>query len=115
MNIKAFNLGDATWALATEQLPYTQVVTGEIISGTVRATMPNVPVKYVYFQGWPGNSGTVYFGGTGVTAPNGTADATSGIPLTGGQFSPWHSIDNLNRMGHIASASAQRLIYYGML
>jgi hypothetical protein len=113
--LKAIGLGDGSWALATDAVPYTTPVSGELISGTVALQGPNVAVKYVYFHTPSANSGTVYLGaGTAVSAPDGTADITTGMPYGSDITGPWLPVDNLNRLYHKASADSQKLIYFGL-
>lgn len=92
--------------------PLETVACGEVIAGTVAAVMPTVECKIAYLRTAATNAGTVYIGGAGVTAANGTADATTGIPLEGGeQFGPL-PIANLNQLYTIVSGTvAQRLMY----
>ena len=73
--------------------------------------MPNVPCQMVMFKAVASNTGDVYIGPAGVTVPDGTADATSGLELSPGQFSPWIPIDNLNRLYLICYNATDDLTY----
>ncbi len=93
--------------------PYvpTTIACGEIIVGTAAAQFSSVACKNIIFKASKANAGTVYIGGSGVTLPNGTADATTGLQLVAGDDTPEIHIDNLNRFYGIASAAAQTVMY----
>lgn len=90
---------------------YSTMSTGELIAGTVAAICGTVTAKYVMFKARSTNTGIVYLGGSGVTVADGTADTTTGWPLSAGEETGWLPVDNVNRFYTIASAAAQGVIY----
>lgn len=97
-----------------ENVQYTGVAAGECIAGTARSVMGTAPSRLVWIRANITNSGTIYVGGAGVTAEDGTADATSGMPLAAGeQFGPIPVAD-VNLLSVIASAVNQRAAYFAV-
>lgn len=96
---------------SVEMTAYSTIATGEIVAGTVAAVAGTVAAKYVMFKAASTNTVVVYLGGAGVTAADGTADATTGWPLAAGEETGWLPVDNVSRFYTIASAAAQGIIY----
>lgn len=96
--------------MRVENISYDTFATREVVAGTTAAVAGTYAYKYAWVQAAPANTGTVYFGGTGVTIPNGTADTTSGWGLTAGNsFGPLPG-GNLNQLGVIATADGQSVV-----
>ena len=91
--------------------PLATVASGEVIVGDSAAVLPTIACKMVYFRTSGTNAGTIYIGGAGVTAPNGTLDATTGFPLIANEQLGPIPIANVNQFYGIASAASQGLIY----
>ena len=97
-----------------EHVQYTSVTSGEIAGSATAAQCPNIPCKAVMFTAVASNTGQVYLGGSGVTAPDGTADATSGIELQAGDMTPFIPVENLNIFYIICSSSGDDLCYLAL-
>jgi hypothetical protein len=69
----------------------------------------------VMLQAVGDNAGNVYYGGAGVTIPNGTADTTSGLRLTPGQKSPWLPTANLSKLYIICDNAGDDIVYHCVL
>ena len=97
-----------------ENVQYNSIAAGEMIAGTVAAAGGTAPARLVWLVAHLTNTGTIYVGGSGVTAPDGTADATTGFPLSpGDQFGPL-PIPNVSVLQFVASAAGQRLSYFAV-
>jgi hypothetical protein len=71
--------------------------TGEL-SGVLTATQnPTRECSWVRFLGKGDNAGNVWIGGPGVTVGDEATDATTGIPLAAGDWSPWIAVSNLDQ------------------
>lgn len=114
IRIRAFDNADGTYSLAVGNKVYPNVKTGELVSGTAALQGPDIPAELVMLWTGIGNAGTVYWGGSGITTPNGTADATTGLPLIANESTPYLPIDNVNKIYHIASAASQQLFYVAL-
>lgn len=90
---------------------YNSIVTGEIQGGTTAAQLPDVPCSRVKFRALASNSGNIYIGGSGVTIPDGTTDATSGFELDAGQDTGWLDIANLNLLYSISDNNGDDMVY----
>lgn len=102
---------------SVSDFPNQTVKSGEVIVGTVSAAFPSVAVRSVMLKAAKGNAGTVYIGvgGTTVTASDGTVDATTGFQMVAGDITPVFTIDNLSKLGGIASADGQVVTYLATL
>lgn len=107
--------GGADYSIS--QYPNQTVKSGEIVIGTASAAFSSVALRSVVFKASKANAGTVYIGagGTTVTAEDGTADATTGFQMVAGDVSPVFYIDNLSKLGGIASADGQMVTYLATL
>lgn len=64
--------------------------TGEIAGSASAAALPALACKWAKFFGVSDNAAAVYIGVTsGVTKPNGSTDATTGIPVRAGGETDW--------------------------
>lgn len=64
--------------------------TGEIAGSATAAAMPALACKWVKFKALNDNAGRVFIGVTsGVTKPNGTSDATTGLCLSANEETDW--------------------------
>lgn len=99
-------------AILTEHPGLQTVKSGEVIVGSSAIVqLPDVPCSLVVLTAPAANTGTLYLGASTVTAPDGTADATTGLALAAGASTPLLPLDNVNRLYAIASAAGQRLTY----
>ena len=64
-----------------ENLLYEAVVSGELAGSVTAVQCPDVVCNAVQFAAASSNTGSVYVGGPGVTAPDGTTDMTTGMEL----------------------------------
>lgn len=101
-------------ALLTEHARLQTVKSGELVLGTTAAQLPDVACSLVVFSAPAANSGTIYLGAAGVTAPDGTPDTTTGLALAAGASTPLLPLDNLQRLYGIASGAGQRLTYLAL-
>lgn len=85
---------------------------GELNIAASATQLSNIECQMVMLQAKTTNAGNVYYGGPGVTVPDGTADTTSGICLTAGSLSPWIPCRNLNELYAIAASANDDLIYH---
>lgn len=69
------------------------------------AALPDVGCQMFMLQALAGNTGTVYYGESDVSA-------TTGIGLTAGTMSPWIPCENLNEYSVIAGTSGDDVIYH---
>jgi hypothetical protein len=97
-----------------KQAPYTRVRSGELQGSATAAQLPNIQCSMVRFSALKSNAGNVYLGGSGVTVPDGTTDATSGLELTPGCDTGWISILNLNLFYRICDNAGDDLTYLAM-
>ena len=86
--------------------------TGELAGSVTAVQMPNVPCSRARFKARDDNSGNVYIGAAGVTAPDGTTDTTTGFPLDAGDDSGWIYCSNLNELFRICDNAGDDLIYW---
>lgn len=94
-----------------EQRAYTTTKSGELQGSASALQMPNIICKLVKFKALLSNAGNVYIGASGVTKPDGTTDATTGLELGPGDESGWIPIDNLNRLFRICDNAGDDLTY----
>ncbi len=84
---------------------------GEIAGSATAVVLPSVPCVYVWLKAVASNAGYVYLGVAGVTAADGTADATTGLQIAPGEMvGPLH-VDNLNRFYLISDNATDDLTY----
>jgi len=95
----------------TGVVSYDAVACGELQGSAAALQMPTVTCKLVRFKARIDNAGNVYIGGAGVTLPNGTTDATTGIELVAGQDTGWLPVSNLNRFYRICDNAGDDLTY----
>lgn len=95
---------------------YDTVKSGELQGSATALQMPNIPCAWVVFKARSDNAGSVYIGGTsGVTAPNGTTDATTGFELDAGDSTPILPCANLNEFYRICDNAGDDLTYIAFL
>lgn len=85
--------------------------TGEVEGNAAATQMPSVSGRLAKIYNQPGAAGVVYIGKSGVTAPDATADSTSGIPVAAGEDTGWLPISNLNELYYICANAADDLVY----
>lgn len=90
------------------------VKSGEVAGSATAAVMPTIPCSAVMFKAASDNAGVVYIGGAGVTAKDGTTDATTGYPLAAGEETGWIPVDNLNRLYRICDNAGDDLLYLAL-
>lgn len=93
------------------QLVYANIQSGELAGSATAKQMPSIDCSMVKFKAVITNSGNVYIGGSGVTKPNGTTDATTGFELDAGDETGWLYIDNLSRCFRISDNAGDDLTY----
>jgi hypothetical protein len=94
---------------------YNRRQTGELQGSATAIQCPDVPwCRMVIFKALTSNVGDVYMGGPDVTIPDGTTDATSGLELSPGDFSPWIPVNNLNMMWRICDNAGDDLTYLAL-
>lgn len=91
------------------------VKSGEIAGATSATQMGDVNCKLVRFTAVSGNAGSVYIGGAGVTIPDGSGDATSGMELEPGDATGWMPVPNLNVLYYICDNVGDDLTYLALL
>lgn len=90
---------------------YNRVVSGELQGSATALQLPDIKCRMVMLKAMDDNTGDVYVGGSGVTIPDGTTDATSGLQLSPGEFSPWIPVSNLNLLYRICDNAGDDLTY----
>lgn len=96
---------------SVETVPYTTPATGELAGATSATQMPNVACRLARFKARSDNAGSVFIGVSGVTAPNGSTDTTTGLELDAGDDTGWIPVDNLNRFYRICDNTSDDLTY----
>ncbi len=94
-----------------------QTVTGELGGETSATQGPDVRAEMVMFKACVANTGNVYIGATsGVTAKNGTTDATTGLELDAGQSTGWIPVTggNLDSFHYICSGGGDDITYIAL-
>ncbi len=89
--------------------------TGEVQGSASAGALPDIPCKMVILKARTNNAGNVYVGVAGVTAPNGTTDATTGFELDAGDSTPWIPISNLNHLYRICDNAGDAITYFAIL
>lgn len=111
--IPSVRMGDGT--IREQPGSYGVVKSGEIVGSATAVQLPNVSCCMVRFHASGGNSGSHYIGGAGVTIPNGTADATSGLEIPKGTSTDWIPVSNLNALYLISAHATDTLTYLALL
>lgn len=93
---------------------YTAVKTGELAGSTTAVQMPNRACSLVNFKARSDNAGSVFVGLSGVTAPDGTTDQTTGYELAAGEETGFLPVDNLNRFYRITDNAGDDLTYLAL-
>ena len=81
------------------------------IKAIIPVHMRGAPCRMAKIQGVSDNAGNVYWGGAGVTVPNGTTDTTSGIALSAGTVTSWIPVLNLNEIYIIGDNAGDDIVY----
>lgn len=89
---------------------YDAVACGELQGSTTALQLPDIPCKIAILKAEASNAGKVYLGGAGVTAIDGTTDATTGLQLSAGEMVRLE-IANLNLLYRICGNSGDDLTY----
>lgn len=87
------------------------IKSGEIEGSATAKQLPDVDCGVVWIKADDANTGKIYVGGSGVTAEDGTQDATTGFPLAAGEVTPSLLVSNLNEI-YIICASADDDCFY---
>lgn len=87
---------------------------GELQGSTSALQLPSLACKMVKFKASAANSGNVYLGGAGVTVPNATTDATTGMQLAPGDDSGWIPITNTNLLYRICDNATDALTFLAL-
>ncbi len=98
----------------SEAAAYDTVRSGELAGSLTAAQLPDVNCRLVRFKARDDNAGSVYLGGSGVTAPDGATDATTGFELNAGEETGWMPVDNLNRFWRICDNAGDDLTYLAL-
>lgn len=99
-----------------QSVHYNAVRCGELQGSATALQLPDIPCKLVTFRARQDNAGSVYLGGvSGVTKPDGTTDATTGIEVDAGEQTPWIPIPNLNLLYRICDNAGDDLTYLALL
>ena len=93
---------------------YKTVLSGGIEAPTTAVQMPDVPCSVVKIRALGTNSGNVYIGGSGVTVPNGSTNATAGYELDAGQDTDWIPVENLNKFYLITNNIGDSVCYIAL-
>lgn len=99
---------------STFNKPFTTVASGELQGSATALQNPSIACKMARFKAVLSNAGNVYLGGAGVTKPNGTTDATTGLELGPGDDTGWIFVDNLSRFYRICDNAGDDLTYIAM-
>jgi len=91
------------------------IKTGEISGSKTATQLPTVPCNLVKIKAMAGNSGKMYIGGAGVTAPDGTTDTTTGFELSAGEETGWLPVSNLADFYFIGQYDSDKLTYLALL
>jgi hypothetical protein len=94
--------------------PLSGIQTGEHAGSASAHQLPDVACSMVWIKAVGSNAGNVYVGAAGVTAVNGTGDATSGIELDAGEMIGPLPLDNLNRLYIICDNAGDDIVYMCM-
>jgi hypothetical protein len=92
---------------------FTSIASGELQGSATLLQLPDIPCRIAILRARDDNSGNVYLGGAGVTKPDGTTDATTGLGLDAGQDVTLY-VDNLNRLWRICDNAGDDLTYLVM-
>ena len=87
------------------------VGTGEVEGATSATALPSIAARFVTLRAFIGNTGTVYVGLSGVTVPDGTADAVSGYPLAAGEALTLPLLASMDEIYYICSDADQDIHY----
>ena len=94
---------------------YPTVKSGEIAGSASALQFPNISCRLFKLKATNSNAGDVYVGASGVTVPNGTLDATSGLELQPGDDSGWILLPNLNLLYLICDNAGDDLTYLALI
>lgn len=102
--------------IGLDQIPvYPVAKQGEVAGSATALQLPDIPCRMVKFKATNSNVGDVYLGDSGVTIPDGTLDATSGLELQPGDDSGWFLIPNLNLLYLICDNAGDDLTYLALI
>ena len=90
------------------------VACGELQGSTAALQMPASACKYVKFKARADNAGYVYIGGAGVTLPDGTTDATTGLELGPSEETGWLPATNADIFYRICTAAGDDLTFIAL-
>lgn len=93
---------------------FDHVKSGELAGSATAVQMPDKSCQAVKFKAEASNVGKVYIGGAGVTVPDGTTDATSGMELAAGAETGWIPVSNLNAFFRICDNAGDDLEYIAL-
>jgi len=101
-------------AVPVQEAPFTTIKSGEVQGNAAATQLPSIACRLVRFKACISNTGNVYLGAAGVTKPDGTTDATTGIELLPGDDTVWIPTDNLNRFYLICDNATDDLTYLAL-
>ena len=85
------------------------------LQGTASALQnPTLACKMVKYKASAANAGNVYLGGAGVTKPDATTDATTGMQLAAGDDSGWLPVSNTNLFYRICDNATDALTFIAL-
>jgi len=90
---------------------FNSLVSGEVSGSATAKNLPSIPCRLALIQAEHDNVGRVFWGGPGVTKPDGITDTTSGLPLAASSFSPWLPIENLSQLYIICDNAGDDIVY----
>jgi hypothetical protein len=89
---------------------YNNLKNGEVEGSATAVQMSSIECSVVTLKADPANTGYIWFGGTGVTAQDGTADVTTGFPLAAGEQLTLF-VKNLNEIFYICDSADDDFFY----
>lgn len=95
---------------------YSLQATGEVGGNTSATQFPSLAgVRMVKVKARTANTGDVYIGLSGVTAPDGSDDQTTGYELSPGDESPWIPLDgNLDDLYRICDNAGDDVTFIAL-
>lgn len=90
------------------------IKSGELQGSATALQMPDISCSMVKFKAVLSNAGNVYIGAAGVTKPDGTTEATTGLELAPGDDSGWLLVENLNKFYRICDNAGDDLTYLAL-
>lgn len=89
---------------------FNQIKSGEVEGSATAVQMANLECGMVQLKADAANGDIIYFGGAGVTVQDGTADTTTGYPLSAGETLTLF-VRNLNEIYYICASADDDFFY----